>query len=267
MVDLDRISPTQRPDRRPIGFHRWHSLAFIHWRVSPDRLAPLLPDGVHVDTFDGDAWIGLVPFHMSGVRPWWSPSVPGISTFHETNVRTYVHCDDVPGVWFFSLDAASRLAVWIARIRWGLPYHHARMQIRRDGPRVAYASQRTRRDVQAGGTVGPGVPGAGIDLEIALDNAIPHQGIDAQGHARPGSLEAFLIERYVLFVGDTGRPGDVLAGQVHHTPYPLQSARLSRGEQSLLQAAGIGVDGPPDHVAFSEGVSVEIFGLNRVGVG
>ncbi|MFP6766775.1 MAG: DUF2071 domain-containing protein [Planctomycetaceae bacterium] len=266
MVDLDRIAPTRRPQRRPIGYHRWHSLAFIHWRVSPDLLAPQLPKGVQVDTFDGSAWIGLVPFHMSGVRPWWSPSILGISAFHETNVRTYVHCNGVPGVWFFSLDAASRLAVWIARTRWGLPYHHARMQVRRDGSRVEYQSRRTAR-VARDATVGPGVPGAGVDLEIEFDEAAASEGIDEQGHARPGTLEHFLVERYVLFVSELGRPTDVLSGRVHHSPYPLQSARWVRGEQSLVQAAGFEIDGPPDHVAFTEGVSVEIFGLRSAGEG
>jgi len=266
MVELDRLSPTQRPKRNPIGYQNWHSLAFLHWRIPPDRLATLLPAGLSVDTYDDSAWVGLVPFHMSGVRPWWCPAIPGVSAFHETNVRTYVHVDGVPGVWFFSLDAASRLAVWVARARWRLPYHHSRMRVERvrdDGEdRMIYSSLRTGRGSQTPGAVGPGLLGAGLDLEIRLDDAPGLTGLDAEGHAVPGTLEHFLIERYVLFTHDpSGRSSTLHSGQVHHTPYRLQSSRVEECRESLIQAAGIEVIGAPDHVAFCEGVAVEIFGL------
>jgi uncharacterized protein len=103
---------TQRPPERAIGFQRWRDLLFMHWRVPAEQLQSVIPAPLQLETFDGSAWIGLVPFAMRDVRPWWSPAVAGISNFLETNVRTYVvHPETGPGVWFFSLDATSRLAV------------------------------------------------------------------------------------------------------------------------------------------------------------
>src|SRR4051812_22358165 len=108
--EIDRMAATRRPRGRPAGFQNWSDLLFLHWRISPTEIAPMLPEAISVDTFDGSAWVGIVAFSMSGVRPWWCPAVPGVSAFPETNVRTYVHCRGRdPGVWFLSLDAASAL--------------------------------------------------------------------------------------------------------------------------------------------------------------
>jgi len=274
MAEPDRLAPTRRPNRNPVGYQHWHNLAFLHWRVPANGLATLLPSGLEVDTFDGSAWVGLVPFRMSGVRPWWCPALPGVSAFDETNVRTYVHHNGVPGVWFFSLDAANRLAVRIARWRWRLNYHHATMRVERlggDGDAgdegLVYWSERTAQGRGSSGVSGPGVPGAGVDLEIRLDGGETPEGVDPEGHARPGSLEHFLIERYVLFTRDpTGDSPTVYSGQVHHTPYPLCGAEVLRCTESLILASGIEVDGPPEHALYSEGVEVEIFGLNPVDV-
>ena len=108
----------------------WSELLFLHWEVPAEAIQSLLPPGLTVDTFEGKAYVGLIPFTMSGVRPAWSPVVPGLSNFHEFNVRTYVHFEgEKPGVWFFSLDAANLIAVMIARTLWKLPYFHARMRL------------------------------------------------------------------------------------------------------------------------------------------
>ncbi|HSG72953.1 MAG TPA: DUF2071 domain-containing protein, partial [Planctomycetaceae bacterium] len=128
LAEIDRISPIIRPDEKLIGYHTWLDLLFLHWRVPADEIQALLPPELTVDTFEGDAWVGLVPFKMRKIRPWWSPPVPGISNFYETNVRTYVHHRGKdPGVWFFSLDASSSLAVSVARWRWNLNYFKATM--------------------------------------------------------------------------------------------------------------------------------------------
>ena len=112
---IDRIAPTRRPEGRVAQRQSWLDLTFLHWRIPVAALRPLLPAALEIDTYEGDAFIGVVPFTMTGVRPLWAPPVPGISNFHETNVRTYVHLEGRdPGVWFFSLDAASRVAVTIA---------------------------------------------------------------------------------------------------------------------------------------------------------
>src|SRR5881394_3715955 len=125
-------------------FMRWHDLLFAHWPVEAARLREFVPPGLAIETFDGAAWLGVVPFRMSHVRARCLPPVPGLSAFPELNVRTYVRAegDGCPGVWFFSLDAASRAAVRAARAVFGLAYMDARMSCRREGESVAYESRR-----------------------------------------------------------------------------------------------------------------------------
>ena len=130
---IDRIAPTRQPHRRPVMRQSWRSFLFLHWPVRPEALRPLVPPQLDLDLFEEKAYIGLVLFTMTGVRPVGIPPVWGVSSFHETNVRTYVHRDGRdPGVWFFSLDAANRLAVDLARTFYHLPYHHARLFLERE---------------------------------------------------------------------------------------------------------------------------------------
>src|SRR6266853_5171640 len=185
---IDRISPNVRPAGRPIGYHRWTNLLFVHWRLPAAVVSPLLPTDLTLDTWEDDAWVGLVPFRKSRVRPWWSPPVPGISYFCETNVRTYVHfrARD-PGVWFFSLDASNSLAVRIARWRWHLPYFRSQMSLERTGDKVSYASRR----------LWPGMAGAACHIRAVIDATLGHEDPDSPlpaGRALPGTLEHFLIE-------------------------------------------------------------------------
>lgn len=247
MSDIDRISPTRRPSGGPAGYHVWSDLLFIHWRVPVGLLQPLLPQSLTIDTYDGSAWVGIVPFRMSGVRPWWAPSVWGLSSFPETNVRTYVHIQGRgPGVWFFSLDAANWLAVQLARKGWGLNYQWASMSVQREKSRVTYRSRRITGD---------------INCDVEIDVGEPYsQGVPFQETriAEPETLEHFLIERYLLYAS---RRGTIYQGQVHHHPYPLYSAQLNHLDQQLLAANGIDAREPPSHVMFSPQVSVEVFPL------
>jgi len=241
---IDRLAPTRRPHGHPVGYQKWRALSFLHWQVPASALRPLVPAALALDDFDGRCFVGVVPFTMRDVRPAWAPSVPSLSRFHETNVRTYVHLDGRdPGVWFFSLEAANRLAVWLARRGWGLPYHHARMSLSApaDGRKV-YAS--TRR---AGGA---------ICNVTTLPLATP-------AAARPGTLEHFLVERYVLYAARRGR---LYRGRIHHAPYPVQKAEVLACEETLLAAAGIPRAGDPI-VHYVRGVDVEIFGLQAVAGG
>jgi uncharacterized protein YqjF (DUF2071 family) len=250
---IDRIAPTARPDTRIAGYQTWRNLLFLHWRISPAEARASVPDWLNVDTFDGSAWIGLVLFSMSGVRPWWSPPIPGISAFPETNVRTYVHLEGSgPGVWFLSLDAGGSLGARIGRSRWGLAYHHSKMRVRRSGTQIRYESER----------LWPGKMGVGGRVEAEIGDIFTrlHRGVDP-GHAVPGSLEHFLIERYILY---TQKNDHLLRGRVHHVPYPLREAKVTFAEQSFLSDLGLHCDRPPDHVVFSEGVSVEVFPLRPV---
>ena len=216
---IDRIGPTRRPDGRSAMRQRWARLLFLHWPVPVEALRPRIPEALEIDAHDGVAYVGLVPFTMTGVRYSWAPPVPGVSRFHETNVRTYVHHQGRdPGVWFFSLDAASAPAVWAARRFWSLPYHLARMALTVGPDATSYQSERVR----------PGPTPARCDVAC-------RPGGSPRASA-PGTLEHFLAERYILYTMHRGR---LFSGRVHHAPYPLQPARVLRLEESLLAAAGL----------------------------
>ncbi|HVW37531.1 MAG TPA: DUF2071 domain-containing protein [Pirellulales bacterium] len=251
VADLDRLAPTHRPAERAIGYHRWRDLLFLHWRLPAEQIARLLPPKLALDTWEGDAWVGLVPFRMTDVRPWWSPW--GFA-FAETNVRTYVHREGrEPGVWFFSLDAANSLAVLVARRRWGLNYFRAAMSLERRGDRVQYRSRR----------LWPGQSDASLAIDAEIGPPLPARqlGQPTPGRATPGTLEYFLAERYLLYAVRRGR---LLRGQVHHASYPLRLAQATSCDESLLAANGIRAESPPCHAMFSEGVDVEIFPLRDV---
>src|ERR671913_672126 len=124
---------------------RWQNLLFMHWPVREEVLRPLIPSALTLDTFDGSAWLGVVPFRMSGVRPRSLPRVPWLSNFPELNVRTYVTAEGRPGIWFFSLDAHNPVAVRLARATFHLPYFDAEMSCHHSGGKILYRSVRTHR--------------------------------------------------------------------------------------------------------------------------
>src|SRR4029450_6385677 len=136
----------QRPWPTPhspwIMAQTWHDLLFAHWPLPVDDVRRVVPAVLPLDTFDGQAWIGVVPFRMTGVRPRAVPPLPWLSAFPELNVRTYVTLDGKPGVYFFSLDAGNRLAVVTARLTYFLPYFHAHMAVTHDGEAIRYSSYR-----------------------------------------------------------------------------------------------------------------------------
>lgn len=237
-VPIDRATPRSRPACRIAGYQSWRDLLFIHWRLPADAVAPLLPRELSLDTWQGDAWIGLVPFRMSGVRPWWSPW--GVR-FLETNVRTYVHFRGRdPGVWFFSLEANHRLAVLGARALWHLNYHWAEMHFGRENGLLQYESRRKKS------------PGDFTRIAASLTAA----GAQAAYHAQPETLEHFLVERYMLYTRSAS--GRLWRGQVRHAAYSIEPAELLEVEQSLLAANGIYAGAPPCHALYSTGVDVEI---------
>jgi hypothetical protein len=223
---------------------RWEKLLFLHWPVAPEMVQALLPSGLTVDTFGGRAYVGLVPFTMRGVRPVWSPSVPGLSHFHECNVRTYVHENGrEPGVWFWSLDAANPLAVKIARGLWHLPYFHARMNLTEESGKISYSTTRTHRNAPGG------------------ECHVRYRPQGAPAPATPETLPYFLAERYILYAEKRNR---LYKGRVHHVPYPLQEASVEKLTETLVQASGL----PPSHLLsdtplahYAEGVNVEVFPL------
>ncbi|MEV5764661.1 DUF2071 domain-containing protein [Micromonospora sp. NPDC052213] len=200
-------------------YHRWSWITFLHWRCPPSVLQPMLPPGLAVETFDGSAWVGLTPFLMQGVRAPALPAVPGLSSFPETNVRTYVQDRrGRPGIWFLSLDAARLPAVLAARASYGLPYYWANMAVRVTGNQVAYRCERRW----------PGPRGLRCDVEVRLGPPLSETERDELAH--------FLTARYRLFTVIAGR---VAAAEAEHPDWPLCQVELLRLDQDLLAGAGL----------------------------
>src|SRR5215210_3153253 len=194
--------PWPVPERRWVQGQTWLDLLFAHWSLPVEALRPSVPAELAIDTFDGRAWIGITPFEVSGLRLRGTPPVPRLSRFPETNVRTYTTVGGRPGIYFFSLDADSRLAVAGARRTFRLPYFRARMSIERSAGWTVYRSRRTTS-------------------EASLD--VRYQPAGPVFTARPGTLEHFLTERYCLYTLDDSRR--IRRAEIHHAPWPLQQAR------------------------------------------
>ncbi|MBA3824209.1 MAG: DUF2071 domain-containing protein [Ktedonobacterales bacterium] len=219
----------------------WHDLLFAHWPVAPATLRGTLPAGLTLDTFDGMAWVGVVPFVMGGVRPRGIPPVPWLSAFPEINVRTYVTANGKPGVWFYSLDAGNPVAVAIARGVFHLPYFNARFTVATSAEAVTYASRRGR-----------GMAGLGAFSATYRPSSSPV-------HAAPGSLAHFLTERYCLYTTD-GR-GRLLRGDIRHASWPLQAATAEITTNTLALAAGITLPDTPPVLHFARRLDVLIWWL------
>jgi uncharacterized protein YqjF (DUF2071 family) len=239
----DRLAPANRPEGRNAGTQTWKDLLFLHWEVPVAAMRAVVPESLDLDLFEGRAYVGIVPFAMRSIRPAFLPP-PFALDFLETNVRTYVlHRGDEPGVYFFSLDASSWLAVRAARLGWSLPYYDADMSMAQSDGRIDYSTH--RRDGRA-------------SLETAWSPG------ETLGASAPGTVEHFLLERYILYAERRGR---LYSGRVHHPPYPARRATLHSVQESLVAAAGLPASsGPPAFVHASDGVDVEVFALRPVGV-
>ena len=212
--------PWPLPDRPWLIFQSWQDLLFAHWPIPASQMAELLPAGLALDTYAGEAWVTVVPFRMSGVRPRFLPAAPGLSSFPELNVRTYVKGSSAeaerPGVFFFSLDAGSPLAVTMARRFFHLPYFRAQMTCRNEDDSIRFDSRRTHG----------GAPEA--DFRAAYRPAGPvYQAADS-------SLEQWLVERYCLYSADGA--GRIYRAEVHHAPWPLQRAEAEFERNWVAQA-------------------------------
>jgi uncharacterized protein len=211
-----------------IMFQSWQQLLFAHWRVPVAELRPLVPRQLTLEEFDGTAWVGLTPFLLTGLHPRFLPPFPGISEFPEMNLRTYVRVGEKPGIFFFSLDAANRLAVIGARIGYQLPYFPSRMSMSLREGWFHYSS------VRAGGAA-------------VFEGKYRPRGVPTV--SRPGTLEYFLTERYALYT--VMRGGTVLRGQIHHGPWYLQEAEAVIARNTVADAAGIRLPDTPPLLHFS----------------
>jgi len=212
-------------------FQKWLRLSFLHWPCDPAMLQARLPDGLAIDVFQQSAWVGLTPFHLMGLRPPFLPAIPGLSDFPEMNLRTYVRGPAGPGIWFFSLDAASGAAVLGARLTFGLPYYWSSMRVRATGRnRIEYTSTRTA---------------AIADITVDVGEAL----------TQPDDLVLFLTERYRLYCWFLGR---LAMAPVEHERWPLHRAELVGFRETVRLAAKLPDGGAPALVHYSPGVHVRI---------
>jgi hypothetical protein len=241
VTDLERLRLRKPPRRFAVLRQRWRHLGFLHWAVDPMAIAPLLPPGIDLDTWDGKAYLGIVPFTVRGSRPSFLPAITAIGSFHELNLRTYVHRrGSDPGVWFFSLDAASRIAVWGARAAYKLPYFYASMALQTSQERVVSFSSR-RSD-----------PG-----RHPPHFACSYEPVSVPAKARVGTLDFFLTERYLLYSWDQRR---LRRARVAHHPYPLCRARILDLEEDLIASVGVSLDRGQAPIAhYAEQVDVRIY--------
>ncbi|TGM07293.1 DUF2071 domain-containing protein [Leptospira barantonii] len=239
--------PWPMPATKPFMIQYWEELAFLHWEIPQKFLEEILPKGLEADTYQGKAYIGLVPFRMKGVRPIYLPPLPWISNFPELNVRTYVKNlgkDSKPGVYFFSLDADNRFVVEIARSFFHLPYLNADIKLKGTQTQKEFLCH--RKDSRA------------IHGEF---NATYHP-VSEVYHSSPGTLEHWLTERYCLYSKDP--QGRIYRGDVHHRPWPLQKAECIVHRNTILESHKIPLLSSSPLVHYSNSIKVALFPLVQV---
>lgn len=214
----------------------WHDLLFMHWPVDAEPLRAALPRGMELDLFDGQAWLAVVPFHMTGIRHRQLPELPLMSAFPELNVRTYVTVNGRPGVYFYSLDAGHALAVAVARATFHLRYFRARIGIRHDGGAIHYRSERIHR----------GAPPATFEAR--------YRPTGEPRLNRPGTLEHFLTERYCLYSADAA--GGIHCGQIAHLPWQLQPAEAEELDNTMTGQLNSSLPNDPPLLHFAKRMDV-----------
>jgi uncharacterized protein YqjF (DUF2071 family) len=224
---------------------RWNNLLFAHWPVAAGIMRAMVPRALELDLHDGTAWVSVTPFYLSHLRARGVPALPWISAFPETNVRTYVTIGGKPGVYFFSLDAGSALAVMGARTLYHLPYFRAAMSIRTtpDGM-ISYHTRRTHG----------GAPPAVLSAR--------YRPTGAAFRSAPGSLDHWLSERYCLYAVDS--MAQVYRAEIHHVHWPLQPAEAEIDKNTMALAAGIALPSEPPRLAFASSIDVLVWPPTRV---
>ena len=220
VVEQTAHRPWPLPAEPWVMAQTWERLLFAHWPVSEAQLP--VPPGLRLDTFDGSAWLGVTPFRLTGLRLRGTLPLPGISSFLELNVRTYVTAGGKPGIWFFSLDASSRLAVEAARRAYRLPYHEARISAEERGELVDYRCARSESE-----------------RPYVFEGR--YRPVEAPDPAKAGTLEHFLTERYCLYAE---YEGELYRAEIHHPPWPLRPAEAEI-ELNTMPPDGIDLDGEP----------------------
>jgi len=245
-LDMGRVIrhdhlPFPMPTRPHALVQEWRNLTFMHWEVDIDKLLPHIPEGLEIDLFEGKAFVGTIPFVMKKVRPRLLPSVPGISTFPEFNVRTYVTKNGKAGILFLTLDAQSRITCWYAPRTYGLPYRYAKCRLTVDGDLYSWKSKRSSD---------------GLELEGEC------RAIGKKTQASKGSIEEFLFERYSLY---TNHKGSLNMAYTQHEPWIFQEGEATILKNSLTEIYDLGIDIlKPDYTHISEGVYVHTWPIEKV---
>ena len=241
-TDVDRLNARHRPSGQPVMHQDWGKLLFMHWRIKENLLRPHVPASLEIDTYGDSAWIAITPFTMWDIRafPPFVPPVPGLDSMHELNVRTYVHYNGVPGVWFFSLDANSRAAVLGARAFFHLPYYNADID-QKGKKKIKYRLK--RRDE----------PLAEFKADWSVGERLPQ--------SQPGSREFFLTERYLLY---TEFEDELYRARIYHEPWELYEAELTNFGSTMLEAKQLIHPTTQPILHHAEQVSVDIWPLESV---
>jgi uncharacterized protein YqjF (DUF2071 family) len=242
-MPIDRFSIRNRPSGKPIMHQSWGKLLFMHWAIDADLLRSLIPPGLEIDTYNGEAWIAVVPFTMWDIRalPSFLPAVPKLSAMHELNVRTYVHHNGTPGVWFCSLDCNSSTAVFGARTFYYLPYYNAELDLKRTDTKIDYSLKRTDK------------PRATFNATWNIGTPLPT--------SEPDSLEFFLTERYCLYTEHKGR---IYQARISHQPWPLQTATVDSYSSTVIEVLGLPEPTVAPILHYAEEISVEIWSLHKL---
>lgn len=249
---MDKLSLLQEIEHRPyplpstdwVMAQDWQDLLFSHWPIAPDKLRPLIPPALELDTFGGECWIGIVPFSMTHIRMRGLPEAPGLSAMIELNVRTYVRTGGLPGVYFFSLDASNPIMVATARSFFHLPYFNARMKVEHDGNTTHYTSIRTHRGA------------AQAEYEAR------YRPLTREAKTQPGSVEEWFTERYCLYAQD--KHGQLYRGNIHHLRWPLWEAELETIRDTMTKPHGIALPDTQPILHYAHQLSVLIWPLQRV---
>ncbi|HKP45386.1 MAG TPA: DUF2071 domain-containing protein [Pyrinomonadaceae bacterium] len=243
VTDPDRLAIRHRPDGQPIMHQTWGKLLFIHWRVPEQWLRPFIPEPLDLDLYGDSAWLAITPFTMWDIRafPPFVPAIPGLNSMEELNVRTYVHLDGVPGVWFLSLDANSSAAVLAARTFFRLPYFNADISFEQEGDEITYELHRDDEKP------------AQLSASWKIGKPLPQ--------SQPGSREFFLTERYCLYTADEET---IYRARIYHQPWPLQQAELLSFDTDIFAADGLPKPQGQPLAHYAEEVSVNIWPLEEV---
>jgi uncharacterized protein YqjF (DUF2071 family) len=242
IVESTAHRPWPMPRASWLMTQSWNNLLFAHWRVDAAQMRRAVPEPFDLDLFDGEAWLGVVPFYMTHVGVRGAPALPWLSAFPELNVRTYVRLAERPGVYFLSLDAGRRLAVMAARALLNLPYYAAAMSVEGRDAAVHYQSARRSRG-------------------RAEFNAI-YEPASAPFAASAGSIDYFLTERYCLYHHDRrGRPYRL---EIHHRPWSLQLARATITTNTMAPASHLTINGSPQLLHFARRQDVVAWAPTRL---